>query len=131
MNPYSTTATGARLVEDASKDRLLLIARIFAQTGVTQLFRRLLELVCKNQSAAGMIKMRGEWTPMDPREWSTEMDMTIAVCLGSGDKSAEMQRAMALAPFYTQVIELQGGLSGPLVTAQNLYNYGKKLVQVS
>lgn len=131
LNPYSTTATGARLVEDASKDRLLLIARIFAQTGVTNLFRRLLELVCKHQQAPELIRMRGKWSPMDPREWSDEMDMTISVGLGSGDKSAEMARAMALAPFYTQVIQLQGGIQGPLITATNLYNYGKKLVQIS
>lgn len=132
INPYSNTATGVNDVAEASDDRLQLIARIFAETGMTHLWRRMLELVCKNQKQKEMIRLRGKFVEMDPREWTTELDMQIAVGLGTGDRSKQLQRVLGLAPIYDKlVMQQQGQTNGPFVVAQNLYNWLNKVVEAS
>jgi hypothetical protein len=55
-----------------------LIARVFAETGIKDLFRKVLELVCKRQSAPRILRLRNRWVTMDPRQWDSGMDMSSA-----------------------------------------------------
>jgi hypothetical protein len=128
---YTQTATGAGMVENASQERLELIARNFAETGVKRAFRRILELVCQHQDKAKVIRLRGKWVEMDPREWSTRMDMSVNVGLGTGNKQQQIAAISNLLLHDQQIIAIQGGLHGPLVTAENVYNKFVKLVEAS
>ncbi|MBS1169523.1 MAG: hypothetical protein H6R01_441 [Burkholderiaceae bacterium] len=85
------TATGVRTITTKGDKRTMMIARIFAETGVRDLFKLVLKLVCMNQDKAATIKLRDKWVSFDPREWSHEMDVTINVGLGSGDKTEQVQ----------------------------------------
>lgn len=80
------TATGVAKIMTASQQRMQMVARIMAETGVKDLFRLLLKLVCKHQDKAATIKLRNEWVEFDPRAWSDEMDASVNVGLGTGDK---------------------------------------------
>lgn len=125
------TATGIRMIANAGEQRTELIARVFAETGVKSLFRRILELVQKHQQAPRAIKLRNKWVTMDPRGWNTRMDMTVSVGLGSGSKDQQMQSVMAMLGIDAQLIQLQGGASGPVLTMTNIYNKLKKLVEAA
>jgi hypothetical protein len=129
VNDLSKTATAATLADNAANDRLGLIARIFAETGIKRAMRRMLELVCKHQEEPQVIRLRGKYVPIDPREWTTEMDLSISVGLGTGDRGQQLGHLMALAPIYDKIIAAQQGIQGPLVTAENIYNFGVKLVE--
>lgn len=132
LNPYvQGTATGASIMQNAQQERLELIARIFAETGVKRAFKRILELVCKYQQKAEVIRLRGEWIPMDPREWDTEMDVSVLVGLGTGDKNAQVAHMTNLLQIDQQIIMLQGGLQGPILTAENVFAKLKKLCEAT
>src|SRR5690606_39173956 len=69
---------------------------------------------------------RNEWVEMDPRSWNAEMDVTINVGLGHGTKEAQIAADMQMLNVMKVGIEMQGGLSGPIFTAKNLYEVMKR-----
>ena len=123
------TATGINQIMTAAQQRVELLARVFAETGVKDLFRKILELVNRRQSAPRIIRLRNRWVPMDPREWSTQMDVSIAVGLGTGNKDQMLVHLRNLLEIQVQAIRMQGGVDGPLVRLDNVYNTLAKLVE--
>ncbi len=125
------TATGINAIQNAAQQRLELIARVFAETGVKRAFRRILELVCKHQQKPKIIRLRQRWTAMDPREWNDEMDMSVSVGLGTGNRDQQVAQMMSLLRLDQEIVQMQGGVAGPLVTVQNIYAKLAKLVEAS
>jgi hypothetical protein len=113
------TATGINTIYTAAQQRIELIARIFAETGVKDLFWAILELVQKHSSKAQMMRLNGAWSQVDPREWKNKFDMTVSVGLGTGSHSMQLQ-GMQLLLQTTQQLGLTpyGQL---LVSPQNAY----------
>jgi hypothetical protein len=70
-----------------------LIARIFAETGIRDLFSLLHMTIRKNGSQAQTMRLRNQWVTVDPRDWRARNDMTINVGLGTGSKAEQSQRA--------------------------------------
>lgn len=130
-NILNGSATGANIVNNTRLERVELIARTFAETGVKRAFRRILELVCKHQKKGRIVRLRGQFVEMDPREWSTEMDMTVKVGLGTGDRPQQVMLLLKLLDMAKGLIDLQGGMSGPLITIQNIYNMIRDLVHAA
>jgi hypothetical protein len=123
------TASGINQIMTAAQQRVELIARVFAETGVKDLFRKILELVNRHQSAPRIVRLRNRWVPMDPREWNTEMDVSISVGLGTGNKDQMLTHLRNLLDIQVQAIRMQGGVDGPLVRLENVYNTLARLVE--
>ena len=123
------TATGVTAIMGASQQRLELVARQFAEQFMKPMFRKMLELVCKNPDMASVVKLRGKWVPVDPRQWKTGYDMSIAVGLGTGDKSQIIGQLMQLLQMDQTIIAMQGGADGPIVTLPNVYEKLKRLAE--
>jgi hypothetical protein len=123
------TATGITQIMSAAQQRIELIARVFAETGVKDLFRKILELVGGQQSAPRIVRLRNRWVPMDPRNWNTQMDVSINVGLGTGNKDQMLLHLQNLLGIQVQAVRFQGGINGPLVTLENIYNTLAKLVE--
>lgn len=130
LNPYASTATGVNKVEDSSQDSLDLLARNYAEQALKPLFKRIAELTTKYQDKSMTVKLRGKWVNIDPSSWDDEMDATVTVGLGSGDKDKVVgQIVQMLTQIDAPIVQLQGGLSGPIITANNLYAKLNKLVE--
>jgi len=119
------TATGINQIMSAAQQRTELIARVFAETGVKDLFYAILECVQKHQDKAQFVRLNGQWVPMDPREWQTKFDMAVAVGLGTGSKESVI--AALGQTIQLQMAALQGGL--PIATPENLYHSGMELLK--
>ena len=61
-------ATIANQMFDAAQAKVKLIARIFAETGIRDLFS-LLHAVRKHGSQAQTVRLRNQWVTVDPRDW--------------------------------------------------------------
>jgi hypothetical protein len=119
------TKGGIDMIMSAAQQRTELIARVFAETGVKDLFYAILENVQKHQDQAKVIRLRNEWVQMDPREWSSKFDLSVMVGLGTGSKEAQMMALAEEAQF--QLAALQAGL--PVVTPENVYNLRMKALE--
>jgi hypothetical protein len=121
------TARGISQIMSAGQSRVELIARVFAETGVKDLFKKELRLIVKHQSKPRVIRLTNKWVPMDPSEWSNQMDVTINVGIGSGSRETIAANSMAIIGMQEKV-----GASpfGPqLLTAANVYKSLKSFVQ--
>lgn len=117
------TATGINIVTNRSDARCELIARVFAETGVSDLFRMVLKLVSQHQDRAAQMQVNGKWLQVDPREWRNQFDMTINVGLGTGNKDQMVQHLMALLGVQREAVQMG------LATPTNLYNSAVKLTE--
>jgi len=121
------SATAAMQVYNASQARMKLIARIFAETGIRDLFSLLHAVIRKNGSEAQTVRLRNQWVTIDPRDWKERNDMTINVGLGTGGKSERLAHVMAVINLQKEA--LAGGMTN-LVSAQNLYNSAAEVVKL-
>lgn len=125
------TKGGQDLLFDAARMRVELIARIFAETGVKDAFKLVLWNAHKYQDKARTIRLRNQWVPMDPREWSDEYDMTANVGLGHNDNQKQQMAIMMIAAAQEKIVTLQGGANGPVVTMENIHNAAQALVEAT
>jgi hypothetical protein len=129
VDAINKTATGVNAVTNFSQERLALIARVFAESGLKRAFKKTLELVCKYQDKAKVVRLRNRWVPMDPRAWSDQMDFTVTVGIGTGNKDQMLAYLRAILALQVQAIQFQGGVQGPLVTLHNIHNTLSRLVE--
>lgn len=120
------TATAVNQMTSAANQRIELIARIFAETGVKDLFRGLLRLVARHQDKPRMVRLRNQWVPMAPALWNAEMDVSVEVGLGHGSRDQQMATMMQILNLQKEALGA-GGLG--LVTPKHIYNALGKLVQ--
>ena len=121
----NVTATAVSAMTTAAQGKLELVARIFADTGVSSLFKGILQLVCKYQQKERIIKIQSSYVPMNPREWSNEFNLTVNVGLGTGGKQEQLATMQMILAKQEQVIQ-QYGLANPLV---NLKQYRDTLAK--
>jgi len=110
----------AELVHSAAQERINLMARILAEGPVKQIFWKILELSSKHQNKPQMVKLRGQWVQVDPRQWRNRFDMTVTVGLGTGSQSLTMNGAMQILQVQQGILE--AGLGGRVVNEGNVYH---------
>jgi hypothetical protein len=121
----NVTATAVSAMTTAAQGKLELVARIFADTGVSSLFKGILALVCKYQQKERIIKINSKYVPFDPREWRNEFNLSVNVGLGTGGKQEQLATMQMILQKQEQVIQ-QYGLANPLV---NLKQYRDTLAK--
>lgn len=121
------TATGVSRIMDAAMMRSKLIARVFAETGVVDLFKGILHCLTKYSTQPMQVRLSNTFTVIDPRQWNTLWDMTVNVGLGTGDKTQQLMQLQSVAA--QQFALRQGGASW--VTDQNLYNMARKTAELA
>ena len=89
LNP-NTAATAVNQVMTAAQQRLELIARVFGETGFTDLFNLIYATEIAHQSKEKMVRLRNEYIPVDPSSWKERKDLSVVVGLGNGSKDAQM-----------------------------------------
>ena len=110
--------------KSAAMERVNLMARIFAETVVKQIFWKILELISKHQQKPRMVKLRNEWVNVDPREWRNKFNMTVTVGLGTGSQQTLLQGAMGI--LNVQMGMLKAGLGNRTVTEKNIFEAAKR-----
>jgi F0F1-type ATP synthase membrane subunit b/b' len=101
-------------MQNAGAAKIELIARIFAESGVRDLFENILHLLCKYQDKPRVIRLRSKYVSIDPREWSNQYDVSINVGLGTGNRQEQMAMMAMVLQKQEQILGSQG-VSGPLV----------------
>lgn len=109
---------------NAAMERVNLMARIFAETVVKQLFYKILELVSKHQNKPQIVKLRGKWVQVDPREWRNKFNMTVTVGLGTGSQQTVLNGAMGIMSIQQGMI--QAGLMNRTVSEKNVFEAARR-----
>lgn len=119
INKSHTTAESTRSMMQSSTQRIELIARSFAD-GVKDLFECILATICEYQDQERIVKLRGEFIPMNPRQWTSHYDCTTQVGLGTGNQDQRLEVLQQVLNVQEKMIQQQGGMG--MVTPQTIYN---------
>lgn len=117
----SQTAQGVNAAVQAANQVSELIARHLAEGGFKQAFKIIVKLAKQHIGGEEMMRVNGEFVPVDPRSWSADTDMTVNVGIGTNKHE---ERAMVLR----ETLQTQMGIwqaYGPqngVVTMTNIRN---------
>lgn len=120
------TATGITKIMSAAQERQLLVARVFAETGVKDLFMTVHSLTRLYQNKPEVMRLRNKWVTVDPRDWVKRSDMTVSVGLGTGDKDQQLGHLQMIGQFM-QTLAVNPMYAG-IVRPKNAYNLGAKMI---
>jgi len=126
----NVTATAVAAMSNAAGGKIELIARIFAETGVSSLMMGILQLVCKYQDKERIIKINNNYVTMNPREWTTQYNLTVNVGLGTGSKSEQLAVMQMILDKQEQMLT-QYGLGNPLVSIKQYRDTLAKFVNMA
>jgi len=122
-NSLNKTATGVAQIMNASQQRIELVARTFAETGVKELFKLVHRLVRTTLTKPDIVRIRNKWVEVDPREWEDRKDLSISVGLGAGNKDQQLVHLTTILNMQKEAIQV--GLTNP----EKIYNALAKLTQ--
>jgi len=105
---------------ESAMQRVELIARIFAETGVKDLFRNIYALVQRYEDRQKIFYLNGKFVPIDVTRWKDKLNCTVNVGVGSGSQQSKMQTMSSIMQILGTLV--QNGAMGSLVTPKNLYN---------
>lgn len=119
------TFGGMKALMNAAQKKILLIARIFAETGVKSLFLDMHRDLRKGPLREIVMQLRGNFVPVNPRAWKTRADMIVNVGLGTGDRDIQFERLGAI------LAQQKEGMAAGLVQPKNIHHTLTKMLQLS
>jgi hypothetical protein len=122
-NSLNKTATGVQQIMSAAQQRVELVARTFAETGVKELFKLVHRLVRTTLTKPDIVRMRNKWVEVDPREWEDRKDLSISVGLGAGNKDQQLAHLATILQAQKEALSI--GITSP----EKIYNALAKLTQ--
>lgn len=113
----ANTGVVINMLQEA-RAKVEMIARIFAETGVREMFRDLHELSRKHMDRETRFKLRNSWLPVNPSEWRERTNFTVKVGLGTRSQQERIAHLTTLFQMQTQAAQL--GMVN--VTPVNVHN---------
>lgn len=104
----STTKAAVTATVQGAQERIELVSRFVAETGMKRLFKLILKLICKHQDRPRVIRMRGKWVTVDPRAWDADLDVQVNVALGRGTDQDKIQSLIMVLTKQEQIIQVLG-----------------------
>jgi len=117
----NTSATAARLQAQQGSAQIEVMARNIAEGGMKRLFKLMLNVLVENSCEETLMRLHGNFQPVDPRVWNTGMDIQVNVGVGTGQE-AERHAALNQALQMQMQIWTQYGNGNGLVTMTGIRN---------
>lgn len=116
----STTRAAVSATVQAAQQRLELIVRMLAETGMKTLFKGLLRAVVQHQDEARVVRLRNEWVEVNPQSWDADKDVVVNVALGTGLVEEKLETLALIAEKQEQHLA-QGSPLGSFALLRNTY----------
>ena len=113
----------------AAQDRLDMMARTLAETGLAPLYSGLLKMMARHQDRPNVYRIRGQWIAIDPRALGVMWQTSVNV----GGKGMPMERLAMLAQIAgkQEMIMQSQGLDNPLVGVPEYRNTLARMLETA
>jgi len=125
----STTASAISATVRGAQVKLESYARTMAETGVKSLFKGILHLVTKYDNKPRIVRLRNNFVPIDPREWTSEFDVVVQVGLGTADDEQKIAFLTQIAAKQEQIL-MQLGPNNPVVSMSQYVNTLRSIAEI-
>lgn len=106
-------STKGAFIENLNRasQKIEMIARMLAETGVKPLLLQVHSILMKHQDKPRMMRLRGKFVEVNPQEWKDRTDLTLRVGLGTGSQEEQQQKLMLLSQAQDKIAGM--GMVGP------------------
>jgi hypothetical protein len=127
----STTPDAARQSMTASQSQVELIARIFAETGLSDLYRGVYKLLVRHGASEMWVrKLNGRPLTVNPKDWDPELEVSVDSALGTGMNDTKIAVLSGVAAAQKEVL-MQLGADNPLCSLQEFYHSNVDILELS
>jgi hypothetical protein len=126
----SSTASAVQATVSQAQQHIEMIARIFAETGMKQLFKGILKLTVNHQDEERMTRLNNQFVPIDPRSWNADMDVSSNIALGKGTDTERIAALSQIAGKQEELMKLLGPVNA-LVSPKQYSHTLAKIVELS
>lgn len=120
------TATGVKMVMNASQKRMKLMARIMAECLVAPMFRGIFKTLTDYCMEKLSFRLNGAFVQYDPQEWRDQYDTTINVGIGTGDVLQQQGFLMQMAGAQMALLQSPYNM---LVSPSNVYSLQARMAE--
>ena len=106
-----------------AQGRLELIARVFAETGVRNMFKSIYNLVQRYEDRKKIVRINNTYQEIDPASWREDLDVDIKVGIGYGDQN----NRMANLGTFSQLMEKVATQTEGIISPDNIYNLVRQI----
>jgi hypothetical protein len=117
----SQTATGVNAAVQAATAVSELIARNLAEGGMKQMFKLIAQIAKQHPNPDEMIRIDGNFIPVDPRSWTSDLDVITNVGLGNNQREDRIAALQMTMQTQMQIWQAYGPSNG-LVTMTGMRN---------
>ena len=126
----SSTRAAVSATISAAQQKIEMIARVFAETGIKHLMKTVLHLVQLYQQDARVIRLRNSFVQMDPQSWDAEFDTIVEVGLGTGDIEKRISVLGQVAAKQEEILT-KLGVANPLCTLKQYRDTLAKIIELN
>ncbi len=108
---------------DQASQRIEMMTRILAETGVKKIFQKFHQLMRMSPDPETTIKIRNQYVEVDPTSWQERTNITVEVGLGYQAKAERIQGHMQLLQVQREAMQAQ------MVGPEHLFHSFDKLVE--
>ena len=126
----SSTLMAVQQTIAAAQQRIEMISRLFADDGMSRLYKGILKLITQYQDKPRMIRLRNQFVPMAPDAWNANMDVVSNVQLGRGSDMERMNMLQQVAQKQETIMQ-QLGPDNPMVSPTNYYQTLTQMLELS
>lgn len=117
----STSLVGIDAIVSGAQERIELIARVLAETGLKATLRGLLREITDNPNPSRTLKLRGKWTPVNPSFYDPTMRVQINPTLGKGTDTIRLQALGKIEQTQIMIMD-KFGIANPVVSPVEFRN---------
>lgn len=117
----STNLAGIDIVANGAQERIELIARIIAETGIRDLYKGLLQEVVDNPNPQEVVQISGNFIPVNPSLFDASMRCSVNPMLSKGSDATRLQALENILEKQVAVVE-RFGIDNPIVSITELRN---------
>lgn len=116
-----------------SQSQLLtkMMATIIAHSGFASLMLHIREMVMKYEDQEKIFDLTGEYLKTDPRGWRKQRSGEVRVGIGYAGKMEAIATTERIIALQEKAADAQGGINGPLVNQQGIFNSISKLLRTT
>jgi hypothetical protein len=111
----STALVGIDAIVSGAQERIELIARVLAETGLKPTIKGLLREMVDNPNPKRVVKLRGKYVNIDPSSFDATMRVRVNPNLGKGTDMVKMQTLLKIEQVQLGILG-KFGISNPVVS---------------
>jgi hypothetical protein len=108
----NTTATAAALTDQRGVGQIEVMARNLAETGFKRVFKLVLHVLKTNSPEETLMRLNGQFVPVNPAVWDEGMDVSVNVGLGTGKEESKVAALMQTFQIQKDIYQGYGPTNG-------------------